>query len=371
MHPSRAIINLSYLKFNFLNIRKRIKNAKVMAIVKADAYGHGVKGIVSALNSLKEKPDYYGVGFAAEGIELRRFNVPQPVLVFEPFDRFQVSKSFRYKLIPTVFAEEHIEILTREKRRIKKKSPVKVHVKVDTGMNRLGISWKYAVDFVKTLAENKEFTIDGIYTHFASADEPDKEFTSEQINRFKTVLDELKKSRAAYGLVHAANSAAIHNFPESYFDMVRPGLSLYGYAPSETSGSISLKPVMSFVSRITSVKVIEPGDTVSYGRKFRTDRITKIASVPVGYADGFNRGLTNKSFSIMNGKIYPQVGTVTMDRIMFDIDDDNLSLGDEVILLGENKDLKITAWDWAKILNTIPYEITCCITKRIPRVYIE
>jgi alanine racemase len=172
-------------------------------------------------------------------------------------------------------------------------------------------------------------------------------------------------------LVHAANSAAVIDLPETYFDMVRPGISLYGYYPSlETTESIPLKPVMSIISYVTSVKEIKPGETVSYGRRFKAHHKIKIASVPIGYADGFSRNLTNKSKAIIKRKFYQQVGTVTMDRIMFNVNNDNIKPGDKVILLGRNKNLNISAWDWAKVLNTIPYEVTCGITKRLPRTYI-
>jgi alanine racemase len=238
-------------------------------------------------------------------------------------------------------------------------------------MNRLGISHLEAFRFIKELSSNSNFIIDGIYTHFATADERDKRFTLKQLKHFKILLKELKKNKINYGVAHTANSAAVLDLPETYFDMVRPGIALYGYYPSlETSESIHLKPVMSIISYVTSVKEIKPGDTVSYGRKFITETRTKIASVPIGYADGFSRNLTNKSKAIIKGKFYQQVGTVTMDRTMFDIHSDNIKPGDRVILLGSFKDLSISAWDWAKVLNTIPYEVTCGITKRLPRIYI-
>ena len=173
-----------------------------------------------------------------------------------------------------------------------------------------------------------------------------------------------------YGLAHAANSGAILDIPEAYFDMVRPGISLYGYYPSlETSESINLKPVMSLVSYVASIKKVEKGETVSYGRIFKANKKTSIISVPIGYADGFNRNLSNKAFGIIKDKLYPQVGRVTMDRIMFDINNDEVKCGDQVILIGSRKDVSIDAWDWSKILNTIPYEVTCNISKRVPRIY--
>jgi len=377
MHPSQAVINLSNLKYNFLNIRKKIKNVKIMAVIKADAYGHGVVEVVKCLNSLGPlKPEYYAVAFAEEAIELRKNGIRDPILVCEPFSKAEAEKLFKYNLIATVFSEAHLKNLLKNKpgrRGSKRKdnNPIKVHVKVDTGMNRLGISYNEAFEFIKRLSNEKNFIIDGIYTHFASADEKDKSFTLKQLRLFKKLLEELRKNKIKYGLVHSSNSAAILDLPETYFDMVRPGISLYGYYPSlETSESIPLKPVMSIISYVTSVKEIQPGETVSYGRRFKTNRRTKIVSVPIGYADGFRRNLADKSMAIIKGKYYQQVGTVTMDRIMFDVNEDNIRPGDKAILLGSYKNLKINAWDWAKVLNTIPYEVTCGITKRLPRIYI-
>ncbi len=375
MRSTYAVINISNLKKNYINIKRKVKDVKIMAVVKADAYGHGMKEVVYALNSFNDKkPDYYAVAIPDEAAELRKFKIKQPILVFEPFIKYEVDLIFKYDLSATIFEDRHIKLITQElnkynKKYIRKKK-VKVHVKVDTGMNRLGISYKDAFNFIARLCKNKNFVIDGIYTHFATSDEKDKEFANLQLARFKDLLNELNNNEINYGLAHAANSGAILDMPEAYFDMVRPGISLYGYYPSlETSESIVLNPVMSLISYVGSVKKISKGDSVSYGRIFTTNKITNIVSVPIGYADGFNRNLSNKSFAIINGKLYPQVGRVTMDRIMFDVGNDEIKPGEKVILLGGNNNININAWDWSKKLNTIPYEITCNISKRIPRVY--
>lgn len=368
MRSTCAVINLKYLRENYLNIRKKINDVKIMPVVKANAYGHGVKKIVSALNLLPNKPEYYGVALVDEGIELRKFNVTQPILVFESIDTNQINSIEEYDLIPTVFTWQHLKLMKNHM----KKENIRIHIKINTGMNRLGINFKEAFEFIKGINEDKFFIIDGIYTHYATSDERDKSFANLQLKRFKDLLTELEVQNIDYGLAHSANSGAILDMPESYFDMVRPGISLYGYYPSnETSESILLKPIMSVVTKVDSVNRIDAGETVSYGRKFKADNVSNIISVSMGYADGYNRNLTNKSKSIIGGKFYNQVGTVTMDRIMFDVKGDNIKIGDEVILLGEAKGLKYTAWDWAKILNTIPYEITCGISQRVPRLYIN
>ena len=368
MRNTHAVINLKYLKENYLKIRNKVKGAKIMPVVKANAYGHGVEKIVLALNSLQNKPEYYAVGIVEEGIELRKYEITQPILIFEPVKKEQVKSIFEYNLIPTVFDNYHLGILKNGELRDK----IKIQINVNTGMNRLGINYNEAFELIKKVSADKSFIIDGIYTHFATSDEKDKSFANIQLKRFKDLLTELKKSRIDFGLAHAANSGAILDMPDSYLDIVRPGISLYGYYPSfETNESISLKPIMSIISKVDSFNRIEKGETVSYGRKFTADKTTNIVSVSIGYADGYSRNLTNKSKAIINGKLYNQVGTVTMDRIMFNVNNDKINTGDEVILLGETNKLKFNAWDWAKILNTIPYEITCGISRRVPRLYIN
>ncbi len=371
MHLSYAVIDLSRLKRNFFNIRKKIKNVKIMAVVKADAYGHGIRETAKFLSSLGNKrPEYFAVAFPDEAVELRKSGIKEPILVFEPFIKDQIEDLFRYNLIATVFAEEHIKILRRGLKSHRKKK-IKVHIKINTGMNRLGIDHTKAFEFVKKIHDHIEFDIDGIYTHFANSEETNKSFPKFQIKRFNSLLKKLEASNIDVGLKHAANSGAILDLPESYYDMVRPGILMYGYYPSlETSESIKLEPVMSVISRVSSRSEINKGDTVSYGRKYTAKNKTNIISVPLGYADGFSRGLSNKSMAIIRGKKYRQIGTVSMDRIMFEIKNDNIKVGDKVIILGDEKKVNITAWDWCGVLNTIPYEITCGIRKRIKRVYI-
>ena len=370
MRPTYALINLTNLKKNYLNIRKKVKTAKIMAVVKADAYGHGVKEICFALNSLDDKkPEYYAVAFIDEAIELRSLGINEPILIFEPVFDQDVESVYRFNLIPTVFTHQHIADLRNGKPSYYNRK-LKLHVKVNTGMNRLGINSNEAYNFIQQLSGDENFLIDGIYTHFATSDEKKKAFANLQLERFKQVVDQLNNMHVNYGLAHAANSGAILDMPESYLDMVRVGVSLYGNYPSlETSESVKLLPVMSIISHVTSIKNIKKGDSVSYGRKFVAKNPTQIISVPIGYADGFSRSFTNNFRVIIRGKYYQQVGTVTMDRIMFNVRNDKIIIGDEVILLGKKKDLEISAWDWSKKLKTIPYEITCGISKRVRRVY--
>lgn len=373
MRSTKALISSSNLKKNFLNIRNKVGKVKVMAVVKADAYGHNVKFVVETLNSLKDqKPDYFAVATIDEAIEVRNLRVKQPILVFDPIDKDTVHNILKYDLIPTVFTDKHIKILTDTLKKLKSNRKVKVHIKIDTGMNRLGVDYREAFKFIKKISINNQIIIDGIFTHFATSDEAGSEYAKLQIKRFDLIISELKRNKINYGLAHAANSGAIIGFPNAYYDMVRPGISLYGYYPSlETYESIKLFPAMSIVSKVGSVKFINKEESISYSRRYFTKSNTKIISVPIGYADGFPRNLTNLAQAIIKGKFYNQVGTVTMDRIMFVVGKDNIKVGDDVILIGKKSKLAIDAWDWSKKLNTIPYEVTCGISKRVPRVLIK
>jgi alanine racemase len=218
----------------------------------------------------------------------------------------------------------------------------------------------------------KNVIIDGVYTHFATSDEKDKTFVNKQIERFVQVISELKKMMIHCGIIHVANSGAILDLPNSYFDMVRPGISLYGYYPSlETTESINLKPVMSLVSQVSTIMKIKKGETIGYGRKFKAKNDIIAGTLPIGYADGLLRGLSNKIKVIINNNEFKQVGRISMDRISINLENSKVKEGNKAILLGKSKNYKITALDWSEILNTIPYEITCSISKRVPREYLE
>jgi alanine racemase len=238
-------------------------------------------------------------------------------------------------------------------------------------MNRLGIQHTEAVEFIKSLSMEEDIQLDGVYTHFAESENMNIDFTKLQLSRFKAVLGAIKKLNISGFTAHAANSGAIINHPDTYLDAVRPGISLYGYSPnSEISGGLHLKPAMKLISAVDSVKTIQPGDTVSYGRLFIAETPTNIASIPIGYADGLPRILTNQMKVLINGKSYPQIGRVTMDRIMAAIGNDSICIGDQVVLLGEQGELTIDAWEWSKAIETIPYEITCSFYNfRVPRIY--
>jgi alanine racemase len=366
MNSTYAKINLKNLRYNFLSIRRKTKT-KVMAVVKADAYGHGMVECVKLFETLGEKkPEYYGVALLKEGIELRKSK--QTIVCFAPFSKDDFKFYLKYKISPTITSEKQVEDLIN----IKTNRKIKIHININSGMGRLGLSFKNAVKEIQKLSKVNHIIIDGIYTHFATSDEKDKTFAYLQLERFKKIVNELKEMNIKIGIIHAANSGAILDMPEAYFDMVRPGISLYGYYPSlETSESIKLKPVMAIHSKISTIMNIEKGETIGYGRIFTAKKKMKSATIPIGYADGLLRGLSNKMKVIIGNSYYNQIGRISMDRISIDVGNSNIKENTKVILLGKKGKLEITAWDWAKTLNTIPYEITCTISKRVQREYVN
>lgn len=369
MRPTFSLINLTNLRNNFISIRKKVGNAKVMAVIKADAYGHGAIECARALNMLgKNRPEYFGVALLEEAVELRKNDVKEPILVFGTPNEIGAELYSKYNISATVYRLEHLHIL----RSANPGKRVKFHIKVNTGMNRIGVNFEEALEFIEFVSAYRSAQIEGVYTHFAASDEKNKNFANIQLNRFKKIIQSLKNKSIKFGLAHAANSGAILDMPNSYFDMVRPGISLYGYYPStKTSESIKLSPVMQLLSRVEELKELTKGESISYGRLYYAKKNIDIAAVPLGYADGYPRGLTNKAKAIINGKEFKQVGRVCMDRIMFEVDAKHVKIGDRVILLGEDGKLRFDAANWSRILNTIPYEITCGISKRVPRIYCD
>jgi len=366
--PTRAEVNLSAFEFNFNQVRKLVGGkTKIMAVVKANAYGLGAVEISKLAVSLGA--DYLGVAIPEEGVELRRNGIDVPILVFTPPFEHQLELFFKYELTPTITSFEEANKFNSLSEKFGKR--IKCHIKVDTGMGRIGVNYKDAFEFVKRIYhEFKNLYIEGIYTHFATSDEKDKSFAYLQFERFTGLIKELNSARIEIPLKHCANSGAILDMPETYLDMVRPGVMLYGYYPSlDVLNKIELKPVMTLKSKIAFIKEIESGTSISYGRRFIAKEKTKIVTIPIGYADGYRRSLTNLGKVEIKGKLFPVVGTVTMDQIMVDVGlNTDVKVGDDVILFGNEN---LTAWDVAKLLGTIPYEICCNISARVPRVYVR
>ncbi|PIU45450.1 MAG: alanine racemase [Ignavibacteriales bacterium CG07_land_8_20_14_0_80_59_12] len=367
--PGWVEVNLDAFSYNLRGVRKRVGfGVKIMAVVKANAYGHG--SVEIAREALAGEADCLAVAFPEEAIALRDAGLSAETLVFTSPMWEQMPLYFDYKLIPAVASIDVAARLEEEAQKRNLRCPV--HVKVDTGMGRLGFEWNSAADSIVTIARMPHLEITGVFSHFAAADEADKSFSENQLQRFGHVLDALGKLRIEVQDVHMAGSAGILDLPESYFTMVRPGIMLYGYYPSqETTESVPLRPVMSIKSRVVFAKRVAEATSISYGRRYYTTREVLIATIPVGYADGLSRRLTNRASVLIGGRRYPVVGTIAMDHVMVDVGDDHVAVGDEVVFIGTQGGNQITAWDVARLIDTIPYEITCSVSPRVPRVFVR
>lgn len=371
MRPTYAEIDLGAINHNLIQIRKHIgRRPLIMAVVKANAYGHGI--IAVAKSVLKEKTaSCLGVAIVEEGIALRQNNIQAPVMVFTTPIEDQLRLFVANNLEVTLCSISVAEKLNRIAGALGTRAVA--HVKIDTGMGRIGIPPGGAVDFIRGVARMKNLTLKGLYTHFATADEKDLTFARKQFSEFTSVVSALQATGFNIPLVHCANSGAILQMPGSAMDMVRPGIMMYGHYPSRgTRRTIPLKPAMSVFSRIGFMKTVERGTSVSYGRRYRAKSRTQIASVAIGYADGISRRLTNRANALINGRRYPIVGTICMDQLMIDVGARaNCRVGDAVTLMGKSGREEISGWDISEALDTIPYEVCCAISERVPRAYVH
>jgi len=367
LRPTIAEIDLSAIAFNIQQIQKRVSPAQIMAVVKADAYGHGAVPV--ARTAIENGASYLGVALVEEGMELRRHGISHPILVFGGAFEEQLNDFFEYNLEMTVYTEEIVQQLSLLAN--KRQQPIGVQVNVDTGMGRVGVPFHKAVSFIENLSRLEGIQLKGIYTHFATSDEKDKTYARLQFERFQNVIQELEQKSLSIPFKHAANSGAILDLPETYLDMVRPGVMMYGYYPSdETSESVPIKPAMTFKTKVSFIKDVPENTSLSYGRKYITKKPTRIATLPLGYADGYNRLLTNRGIVTIRGQKFPVVGRVCMDLILVDLGDDkSIQINDEVILFGSREDNAFTVNEICKIVDTIPYEVTCWVSKRVPRIY--
>lgn len=367
MRSIYAEISLDNLKNNFLSIRHRVGRGKFCAVVKADSYGNGMIQSVNALESLgAEAPDYYAVAILEEALELRSSGLTDKnILVLAPFSIEDYDIYVTNHISATICTDSQISDLEGHFGTL-----LGVHVKIDTGMGRLGFRAEDALPPIKRLFENKNVALLGLYTHFATSDEKDLSFAYGQKSRLDCLLSELKNEGINPGIVHAANSGAIISMPDAYYNMVRPGIILYGYYPSnDVEKNLSIAPVLSLKGKVSTIKKIKKGDSVSYGRKFIAENDCLLATLPIGYADGLRRGLSNKMQVLIGGKRYNQIGTITMDRIMILVDG-TVTVGDEAVLIGRQGTEQISLEDWAGILDTISYELSCDFSKRLRRVYL-
>jgi alanine racemase len=370
VRPTVAEINLSALSHNLQGVRKKVgSDVRIMAVVKANAYGHGLEAVSRHVETRK-LADQFGVAFPEEGAALREAGIRRPIHVFTvPFPQ-QASYFVDFDLEASVCSVADAESLGTAAAKAKKTLPV--HIKLDTGMNRIGVKPGDLDGVITALAKSRRLAVQGVFTHFATADETNKQFLMHQLAEFHRLLDRLRIAGVEPALVHCANSASILDVPEARFSMVRPGVMMYGYYPSlTTSESIPLKPVMTLKTRVAMVKWIGPGESVSYGRRFIATKRTQVATLPIGYADGYTRLLTGKTQVLVRGKKFPVVGAICMDQMMIDVGSDDISPGDEAVLVGHQDGASLSAWDLASALGTIPYEICCAISSRVPRVFIS
>ncbi len=363
--PTWAEINLSNLNHNFNQLKRVLTPMTlVLVTVKADAYGHGLIPIAKKLEDAGV--DFFGVASIDEGIKLRQAGINLPILILGLILKTDISPLFKYKLTPTICDEELGLALNKEAKT--RKSPINVHIKVDTGMGRIGILHSDAAGLVRNIHKFGFIKIEGIFTHFPLAD-TDKDFTLRQIRLFDNLVSGLKKGGIHIPLVHAANSIASIDYKEGHFNMVRPGLAVYGLYPKKGL-RINLKPLLALKTKVMFLKKVPKGYGISYGHDYVTKKATQVITLPIGYGDGYPRNLSNQGPVLIRGKRFKICGRICMDQIMVDVGNLAVKIGDEAVLIGSQGKNKITAEELALLSGTIPYEIVCGLGSRIPRVYI-
>lgn len=363
--PTWAEVNLNNLSHNFNQIKKTISpDTKIMVCVKADAYGHGLIPVSNKLVSCGV--DYLGVASIDEGIRLREAGIKLPVLILGLILKKDIHPVFKYNLSVTACDKELAYALNNKARLTGGR--VNVHIKVDTGMGRIGVLHQDAQGLVRKIHKLKFINIEGIFTHFAFAD-MNKEFTSYQIDLFNRLIQKLNKEGIRPPLIHAANSMGVIGYKNSHFNMVRPGLVIYGLYPKKEL-TVDLRPVLSLKTKILFVKRLPKGYGISYGHDYITKKDTAIVTLPIGYGDGYTRNLSNCAPVLIRGKRFKISGRICMDQIMVDVGDSKVRLGDEVVLIGSQGKNKITVEELALLSDTIPYEIVCGLGSRVPRVYV-
>ncbi len=381
LRPTWVEVDLKILESNYRVIRSFLpREVRIIAVVKAHGYGHGVIPVAQVLE--KAAVDAFAVAILEEALVLRNVGIHSPIILLNGFWEGQEEKIIQHQLIPTVYNQEML--LRLETAASKLRKTCQFHLKVDTGMSRLGIDWEEGVRFLEQCSQCRWVHCDGIYTHFSCAEDIQSPSTRRQFDRFKSLLEHLGET-ARGTWCHAANSAAMINFRESWFNAVRPGLILYGINPIgsrelhgvSNSGEVnwegvlaSLRPVLSFKTCVAQLKTVKKGKTIGYGDSYITTRDSQIATLPVGYADGFMRILSNKGAVLVRGQRAPIVGRISMDLSTIDVTDvTGVEIGDEVVLIGRQGGEEMGASEMAALAGTIPYEILCRIGGRVTRVY--
>jgi len=366
-------IDVSALSHNVRQLRRWLApQVDLMAIVKADAYGHGALTVAEV--ACREGASWLGVATIPEGIELREAGIQVPILLLGATNTpEQVGAIAHWRLQPTLCTPKQALIFAETLKTLKDITlPLPVHLKLDTGMSRLGVPWDQALELVQLIQRLPQLKLVGIYSHLATADDPDPTIMGQQHHRFRQAIIQVKQAGISLPRLHLANSAATLGYPELHYDLVRVGLCLYGYYPAPHFQSVvSLQPVLQLKARVTQVKIIAPGTGVSYSYQFIASQEMHLAVVGIGYAGGVPRQLSNRMVALIRGQLVAQVGAVTMDQLMFDVSNvPGVQPGDVVTLLGRDGDQYITAEHWAVTLGTIVWEIICAFKHRLPRNWV-
>ncbi|MEP6802835.1 MAG: alanine racemase [Acidobacteriota bacterium] len=364
---TRAVVDLGAIADNFRTLGARAGGAVVIPVVKGDAYGHGAVPVARRL--AEEGARRFAVALVEEGLALRDAGIVGEVLLLSSGDPADVEVFSDARLTPTIHDLTQAKALAEAAGTAGLSSPLAVHLKLDTGMGRLGIRSEQLPAVIATLRESPALRLTGTFTQFARATEPESEATAAQIEDFESAIDAMRRGGVDPGLLHASNSSATLAFPRARFDAVRAGIALYGIAPSESVGDSQLRAAMALETEVLSVKIVPPGTPLGYGGTFVTSRTTRVAALPIGYHDGFRRSLSGGIAVLLRGGKAPVVGAVSMDLVLVDATDSGGEPGDRVVLLGNDGVHSIDAWDLARAARTIPYEIVCGLSSRVPRVY--
>jgi alanine racemase len=368
VRPTQVEVDLKILRENFNKIKEHVKPSKVMPVLKANAYGHGLVRLAQLYEELKA--DYLGVAVVEEGILLREMGIKMPILVLGGVWGNQVPLFLKHNLAVTASSIDKLKQIDDTAEQMKTKA--NVHLKIDTGMERIGVHYYNAEKFLEIAYSCKNIDVDGVYSHLANSESDDLSHTILQLQRFNEVLTFFEKHSIKTPIRHIANSGAILQMPEANLDMVRPGITLYGIYPSkEIKKSFEVRPALTWKSIVVYFKVVKPNHPVGYGLRWHTSHNIRAVTVPVGYGDGYFRNMFEKAQVLLNGKRYPVVGSISMDQIVVNIESDSAYNGDEIILLGSDGANSITCEEIAEWAGTIPYEILTNINTRVPRVYFE
>ena len=367
LRPTTIYVDLKQLRANLDAIRSHVGACRVMAIVKANAYGHGLIPTAQALE--RYGVDALGVAFLEEGVALRQAGVNIPILVLGGIIGNQIVHFLEYDLQITASSVFKVQQIDEIAAQIGKRA--QIHLKIDTGMQRIGVQWQNAHQLFEAALSAKHCDVVGVFSHLAAAEAEDQAVTKLQIQRFDEALDYFPRHGHPMPIRHIANSAAIARYPESHYEMVRPGLLLYGVTPTAAlQRTIDVEPTLSWKTRVVYFKVVKAGQSISYNGTWTAPQDTRVVTLPLGYGDGYGRSLSNCGEVLIHGERYPIVGTVTMDALMVSIGRDSAYNGDEVVLIGEQDKQRLRVEELAAWAGTIPYEILTSINVRVPRVYI-